>query len=443
MRTTFTSPTAPKTRKATPAVERRPFPTTDTTARCLRTRDLGELGEVAHDALERGLLVHRDGDRHLARRDDVHRHAVLLEDGEDLRGVAMGEQHARAAHEERRHSPAHRDGPDAVPGHVLPHDRPGALRPERVLHGDRDPARHGGADRGRMEHLRPEERELGRLGIAHLRHEARRGHDARVGGQDPVHVGPDLDAAHGRGRCRGARRRRARPSSPSRPGRASSSSRPARRRRSLPSRRSGPPRGGARRAWRRVRAVSFSSASAAPYEAFVARISRGSIHTASAPPARSAAATRREQINLPDRKERIRGSRRAFFEERDSGARAPRQRRISSSIATAQPAPRLRARAKAVERRAVATLQFGECGLGVAARSLPFEEFFNPTSKSVTPAIAETTTRHGSPPRVLTRRATSRIRSADPTDVPPNLRTSVIARELASRRAPARGAARH
>ena len=37
MRTTFTSPTAPKMRTATPAVERRPFPTTDTTARCLRS----------------------------------------------------------------------------------------------------------------------------------------------------------------------------------------------------------------------------------------------------------------------------------------------------------------------------------------------------------------------------------------------------------------------
>jgi hypothetical protein len=48
-----------------------------------------------------------------------------------------------------------------------------------------------------MEHLRAEKRELGRLGIAHLRHEARRRHDARVGRQNPVHVGPDLDAAHG------------------------------------------------------------------------------------------------------------------------------------------------------------------------------------------------------------------------------------------------------
>src|SRR5439155_5119944 len=50
------------------------------------------------------------------------------------------------------------------------------------------------------------------------------------------------------------------------------------------------------------------------------------------------------------------------------------------------------------------------------------------TRRSVIPDIAETTTRHGPPPRLRTRRATSEIRSADPTEVPPNLRTSVIAR---------------
>src|SRR5664280_765304 len=178
------------------------------------------------------------------------------------------------------------------------------------------------------------------------------------------------------------------------------------------------------------RAVSASSASAAPCVASVARISRGSIQTAWVPRARSAAATNREDTSSPRLRSAsdVRGETSSSREIPRESSRA-RSSSISKSSAQAFASPFGSARASSAARwRAART----SSPASAAALSLPLEEIFNSTRRSVTPPIAETTTRHGSPPRVPTRRATSRIRSAVPTEVPPNLRTSV-------KRSPSRG----
>ena len=55
--------------------------------------------------------------------------------------------------------------------------------------------------RARVEHLGPEIGELDSLHVAELRHGVRVAHDARIGGHDAAHVGPDVDL----GRVQGAR----------------------------------------------------------------------------------------------------------------------------------------------------------------------------------------------------------------------------------------------
>jgi hypothetical protein len=67
------------------------------------------------------------------------------------------------------------------------------FRPARVQDANRDVLRHRGEDGAGMQHLRAEIRQLRRLGKRELRDEHRIGDDPRVGGQHPVHVGPDLN----------------------------------------------------------------------------------------------------------------------------------------------------------------------------------------------------------------------------------------------------------
>ena len=71
---------------------------------------------------------------------------------------------------------------------------PGDFRPPRVEDPDRDVLRDRRQDRARVQHLRAEVRQLGRLGERQLRHQARRlGTTRGIGGQHPVDVGPDLN----------------------------------------------------------------------------------------------------------------------------------------------------------------------------------------------------------------------------------------------------------
>ena len=72
---------------------------------------------------------------------------------------------------------------------------PGAVRLPRIEDAHRNVAFDGRKDRARMQHLGAEVGQLGGLGERELRHQARRGDDARVGAQHAVHVGPDLNLA--------------------------------------------------------------------------------------------------------------------------------------------------------------------------------------------------------------------------------------------------------
>ena len=303
--------------------------------------------------------------------------------------------------------------PDAISGRVLPHDRPGALRPEGVLHGDGDPARHGGADRRRMEHLRAEERELGRLGIAHLRHEARRGHDARVGRQNAVHVGPDLDAAHGapdvmergaeeRGRVvRAAAAERRRRAVRSGADEASRHDDPARPRGAA--RRGGATRDGRlllvrqRRAVRGVRREDLARVD--PHGLRAARAERGGDEARRDQLARrSGAHPRSEERFLRGERSREKARRRAGAPASSASAQ---RRGLAGRAGRDRRAPRdggARARSSTAP---------------AAARSLHFRRTLQATKRSVTPPIAETTTRHGSS-RARPRRGARRPGSARP-----------------------------
>ncbi len=180
--------------RRSPPSSRRPRPTTETTARSRRTETSANSERSADDGLERSLLVDRDRDRDLARRDDVHgdRCRSKTENtcaaypwARSIRGLPTKSAATPRPHRERAH---------ARPGRLGAHDRPGRLRPEGVPHGDRDAARHGGPDRRRVKDLRAEERELRRLGRSSPPGTRRAaGDDARVGREDAVDVRPDLD----------------------------------------------------------------------------------------------------------------------------------------------------------------------------------------------------------------------------------------------------------
>ena len=416
MRTTLTSPSAAKTRardsrpSSGAAARRRRRPPglgrTDTSANAERSR---------HERLERRLRIDRDRDGDLARRDDVDGDGVPLEDGEDARRVAVREEHPRAPDEERRRRPS----ASRARARPRPAPRPGRSSRRRAGRNEfltltGSPARDRRADRRRVEDLRAEERELGRLGVADLRDEPGARDDARVGRQDAVHVGPDLDRLDVRAPRRGARRRGARPSSPSRRARASSSRRPGAAPTKPPVTTTRPGRAlreePARDVRRDRRLVGRRGAVRRVRREPLARVDPR--HGDAALRERGRRQRRREE--LARRAERVGRPGRELAEERDAGGERVEPRQLAPDL-RAERRGRVRPRARGrVERRAVALPRASRGPRSAASRS-PFAGSAREVEEaSVTPPIAETTTNGSSPSRAATSSATPAIRSAGP-----------------------------
>ena len=76
--------------------------------------------------------------------------------------------------------------------HLLLDDAALAVGVERVLHADRNVLHADGVDSRRIYHLRTEVAKLHRLDVAQLLNGVGSLYDARVGGHEAVHVGPNL-----------------------------------------------------------------------------------------------------------------------------------------------------------------------------------------------------------------------------------------------------------
>ena len=133
---------------------------------------------------------------------------VLVEDGEDLLHVAVGHQHAAGHHVDDAELLFHGDGLEGALAMRRQRDdaRAFAGGVAAVEHQNGNILFHRRQNRGRMQHLGAEVGQFRGLFKADDLDAQRVGADARIGGHDAVHVGPDLDGIGRRARRRPARR---------------------------------------------------------------------------------------------------------------------------------------------------------------------------------------------------------------------------------------------
>ena len=156
---------------------------------------VGQLAQVGGDGGQLVVRVHGERDGDLAGRNHIDGALVLVEDGEDLLHIAVGHQHAAGHHVDDAELLFDGDGLEGAL----------AMRRERgdarALAGGVAAVEHqhgnvlfdGRQNGGRMQNLGAEVGQLGRLFKADDLDAQGVGADARIGGHDAVHVGPDLD----------------------------------------------------------------------------------------------------------------------------------------------------------------------------------------------------------------------------------------------------------
>ena len=209
MAMTLTRPEAraEKTRAATPGVPAIPRPTTAITA--TPRRELTPSTRPAADLVAEGALEGGDGavglrpgqgeaDRALrgGLEDRRDRDPCRVDGGEGARGHAGHAHEALARHGDERLAADRGEGLHRVGGERPPRRDLGAgpLRVQERAHVEGDAAPVEGDEGARVQDLGAEVGDLRRLAVVHLREEARVGHRAGVGGEDPGHVLPEHDA---------------------------------------------------------------------------------------------------------------------------------------------------------------------------------------------------------------------------------------------------------
>ena len=107
----------------------------------------------------------------------------------------MGHQHPRRRDVDHRHIALARNRRQLAfaAGRACGNQRAARAGPARVQDANGDVPRHRRENRARVQHLRAEIGELGRLRERQMLHELRLGHQPWIGRQHAVDIGPDLD----------------------------------------------------------------------------------------------------------------------------------------------------------------------------------------------------------------------------------------------------------